>query len=181
MLSNDSDQKKMKSLSLTVQTPLWKVHWPETCWIQLGADLPSHALYYLPSSLQQSPSHAHVPKDYSGCQHYCLFWWWHLEGPYQQLTTDTLGWWDRQMGKSKRGGNKDSLRWPELLQSRQHVQDKARTSVLPLSNTLNTRQRHLSEEPQCRRDRCCSVKLGYWESRLEMNSEQQVICIIFWS
>lgn len=75
--------------------------------------------------------------------------WWHLEGPYQQLMTDKLGWWDRQMTRARSRGNKDSLRWAKLLQSMQHVQDKARTRVLPHSNTLNTRQRHLSEEPQC--------------------------------
>lgn len=37
------------------------------------------------------------------------------------------------MGKSKKGRNRDSLRPGELLHFMQHVQDRARTRVLPLS------------------------------------------------
>lgn len=39
-------------------------------WDQICLHMPS---YYLPSSLQLSPSHTHASEDYSGCQHYCLF------------------------------------------------------------------------------------------------------------
>ena len=145
---NDSDQKKMKS-SFTVQMSLWKVHRPETHWIQLGSDLPSHALVLSPLQSSAESQPCTCAQGLLRLPTLLFVSWWHLEGPYQQLMTDTVGWWDRQMGKSKRGGAKDSLRWAELLQSMQHIQDKARTRVLPHFNTLNTRQRHLSEEPQC--------------------------------
>lgn len=48
----------MALLSLTVQMSPWKVHWPETHWIQLGSDLPSHALVLPPlQSSAESQSH----------------------------------------------------------------------------------------------------------------------------
>lgn len=90
-LSNDSDQKKMKSLFLTVQMPLWKVHWPETRWIQLGPDLPSHACVLSPlQSSAESQPHTCAQRLFR-LPTLLFVSWWHLKGLYQQLMTDTFG------------------------------------------------------------------------------------------